>query len=288
MTSHDRLPSMAKYFDWDTFRQNRPSLSTELLSSCSKLNIDTNTLELAQHLCDYYPIPEVRKQERAQTVKNFTNFKLGEERKAILADDIYLLLKLTSELASTDSGLALFCICSVLGHYYPVESIVAIFAELVKEAGVPEDLVPSIQAWQSLGPLFASLGGPPMFTALADKCTALGNSAEAIDRPKVEHLGALGVVFAFHSISLMVREEQGWLLFVVGKDAGWVSAVAEWLFGLKIELRGSFREESIHGEEVLYSNCQDGMKPQLVIRFNPAGVPVDGEPIVTTPLEVKA
>jgi len=126
-----------------------------------------------------------------------------------------------------------------------------------------------------------------MFTAMVDKFTALGNSAEAIDRPEVKHLSAYGVVSAFTSMSFLVRGEQELLLFLVGKDAGWISALAEWLFGLRFELRGSFSEESTHGERILYSNCGDGVKPRLVIRSNPAGVPVNGEPIIDTLLKAK-
>ncbi|KAE9371923.1 hypothetical protein N431DRAFT_426490 [Stipitochalara longipes BDJ] len=287
MTTRGFSPVMARNFDWDTFRETRPLLSAEQLSACSKIGIDTDTLELAQHLCKHYPISGTRKHECAQAIKNFIELNVDDNRRAMLTEDIYSLLNLANDLVSSDVGVSLLCICNVLGNHYPVESVVAIFAEIVKEAGVPEDLVPSIQAWQSLKPLFESFEGPPLFTALVDKCTDLGNGAEAIDRPEIKHLGALGVVFAFNSLSNLVRAEQEWLLFVVGKDAGWVSAVAEWVFSLRIELRGSFREERIYGEKALYSNCGGGMKPQAVIRFNPAGVPVDREPIVDTPLKVK-
>ncbi len=43
-----------------------------------------------------------------------------------------------------------------------------IFKELVKEAGVPEDLVPTHEAWQSLYPLFNSFRGPAMFATLVE------------------------------------------------------------------------------------------------------------------------
>jgi hypothetical protein len=56
-----------------------------------------------------------------------------------------------------------------------VENIVKIFAELVTESAVPEDLAPTVQGWESLKPIFECLQGQPVFGTFADKYTALGN-----------------------------------------------------------------------------------------------------------------
>lgn len=147
MTPHEFPPSLTGYFDWNTFRSASSVLSAEQLSICSKTGIDADTLKLAQHLCNHYPIPEARRRELAETVKSFMDLALDDDRKTTLPDDVYWLVKLIHELGSSDSGAALLCICNVLGNRHPVESIMTIFAEIVKEAGVPDGLVPSIQAW---------------------------------------------------------------------------------------------------------------------------------------------
>jgi hypothetical protein len=288
MTSLGFPPSMAKYFDWDSFRNTPPTLSTEQISSSAKIEIDTGTLKLAIHLCNQYPIPKSRKQELATALERSIVSKVQPESKIVLGDNLYYLLKLVNNLAAYGNGISLLCICNILGKYYPADSIVKIFEELVKESNVPHDLVPTHDSWQTLIPLFESLQGPPTFGAMVDKYTALGNLEEEVaERPELAHIGALGVVGHLMAMAHLVRGEQPWILAVASRDAGWVAAVAEWLFDLKIELRVSFREERAYGEKILYTNCEEGVKAKMVIRFNPPGVPVDREPIIETPLEVK-
>lgn len=288
MTSHGFPPSLAGYFNWAAFRTTALNLSAERLSNCSKIRIDVYALELAKHLCNHYPILEFRKQSLVTSVESSIDPDVDIDRKLDLQDDVYCLLKVINELASSGSGLAFLCICNVFGNYYTSQSMEKIFEELVKEAGVPEDLVPTEEAWQSLYPLFNSFQGPPMFAALVEKYTALGNEEPwASARPEIRHMGALSIVSAFMAMSHLARGKQPWILALAGMDAGWKAAVAEWLFGLKIELRGSFQEERLRGERLIYTNCLSGEKTQMVIRFNPPGDPVDGEAILDMPLEVR-
>ena len=288
MTPHGFPPSLAGYFNWAAFRTTALNLSAERLSNCSKIGIDVYALELAKHLCNHYPILESRKQSLVTSVESSIHPDVDIDRKLDLRDDVYCLLKVINELASSGSGLAFLCICNVLGNHYTSQSMEKIFEELVKEAGVPEDLVPTEEAWQSLYPLFNSFQGPPMFTALVEKYTALGNEEPwASARPEIRHMGALSIVSAFMAMWHLARGKQPWIIALAGMDAGWKAAVAEWLFGLKIELRGSFQEERLCGERLIYTNCLSGEKTQMVIRFNPPGVPVDGEAIVDMPLEVR-
>jgi hypothetical protein len=300
---------MARNFDWATYRTTPQSFKTEYLSQCSKTKIDPYTLELAKHICNNYLIPQSRKQDRAQAVERSSIANIEADRKPDLGDSLYYLLKLVRTLADSDAGLSFLCICNVLGNYYPVESTVKIFAELVKESAVPEDLVPTVQAWESLRPLFESLQGPPVFKGLVDKYAALGNrcdqnEVESTGRRELQHGSASSIVGSLIGMSRLtkgtiyegVKSENriAWLPDITscaGLDAGWKTAVAEWLFGLKVELRGRWPEdlsEETHAKEkVLYSNCAEGEKSRMIVRFAPPGRPVDGVPVVWTPLQVK-
>jgi hypothetical protein len=63
------------------------------------------------------------------------------------------------------------------------------------------------------------------------------------------------------------------------------------LFGLEFELRGRLpsevSEESLKGEKILWTNCGVGEKVVLCVRFNPPGIPVNGEVVEEVPLTVK-
>jgi len=135
MSSPDYPPSMIRLFDWDAFHATPLTLSIDQLAQCYALGLDTYTLQLAKHLCNQYPINLSRKQELA---KSFTALRPNIDTLPI--SDIKLhLVKLVVNLLNSEESLALSCVCNVLGLYYPSESIVAIFIELVEQAGVPGD-----------------------------------------------------------------------------------------------------------------------------------------------------
>jgi hypothetical protein len=127
-----------------------------------------------------------------------------------------------------------------------------------------------------------------------DKYTALGNLTSTSDlgeeegdgRRELQHGSAFSVVGSFMSMSHVAKgsiyegqKQENRIIWLpeltscAGFDAGWEMAVAEWLFGLKVELRGRWpedlSEEAYAGEKVLYSNCAEGEKSQMVVRFAP-------------------
>ena len=121
---------------------------------------------------------------------------------------LHSLAKLVVNLSNSEESLALLCLCNVLGAYYPSESTVAIFSKLVKQADVSEDLKPTEQAWETLTPLFENLQGQPMFAALVNKYTALGDlDSENPDRPLLNHCGAGGVIEILEAISRHARDK---------------------------------------------------------------------------------
>jgi len=303
---------MARDFDWEAYRTTPQSYTIEYISQCSKIGLDLHTLELAKHICNAYPILHSRKKELRQEIQSSTSSISEANPQPALHDALYYLHKLIHSLADSDAGLSFLCICGILGNYFPVQSTVLTFAELVTESAVPDDLAPTVQAWESLSPLFKCLQGSPVFGALVDKYTALGKQESVSDegvpggirKRELQHGSAFSVVGSLLSMSRVSKgnmyegQERGnriaWLpdlTSCAGLDAGWETAVAEWLFGLKVELRGRFSEdlseETYASEEILYSNCAEGEKPQMVVRFAPPGIPVDGVAVVWTPLEVK-
>ncbi|KAE9376056.1 hypothetical protein N431DRAFT_556320 [Stipitochalara longipes BDJ] len=304
MTSHGFPPMMTGEFDWETFRASHStSFGENDIALCSKIGINPNTLQLAQILCNAYAIPQNGKDAIAKAVENKSITHSSVHTLDEAMEDIWKLIEI---LASSEAGLCFLAICSVLGNYYTDESIPKVFSELAAESAVPQDLAPTVQEWENLKPLYASLCGPPAFGELVDKYTILGVEPTASDVERdlqtkpLAHDGPFGVVSFLYCISIINKDSdvgvdpktnRSGIIALAGKDAGWGAAVAEWLFGLKIRLRmGSpsrIPADSVASENLLYSNCAEGEKAQLTICFASPGVPVDGIPFVETPFEVK-
>jgi hypothetical protein len=254
MTSHEFLPVLARNFDWEAFRATTLTFTVEYLSLCSKIGIDPYTLGFATKLCNQFHIPSSGKQNIAQAAGNTSIARIEAISRAGVAEQI---LKLIHVLASSEPGLAFLGVCSVIGNYYTIESNVEIFSSLVIESAVPEDLVPTVQAWETLMPLFEGLQGPPSFGELVDSYTALGSQDlisdateyESAGGRELQHGSAFSAVSALMSMSLVTkgtvyrgqgpRSRISWLPDITscgGMDVGWEAAAAEWIFGLKIEL----------------------------------------------------
>ncbi|OIW30171.1 hypothetical protein CONLIGDRAFT_702707 [Coniochaeta ligniaria NRRL 30616] len=301
MASHGFPPMMAGQFDWETLRaklNETTSSGADDVALCSRMGINPNAIQLAQVLCNAYAIPQkgkdsIRKAVEDQSIAHST-FHTPDDAK----EDVSKLIKI---LASSEAGLCLLAVCSVLGNYYTDSSIPMIFSELAAESAVPQDLAPSITEWATLEPFYSGLRGPPDFSELVDKYTKLGveTTASDVERP-LAHDGPFGVVSFLYCISIIEKgsglvgepkAHRSGIVSLAGKDAGWGAAVAEWLFDLKIRLRmgppSRVPADTVASENLLYSNCAEGEKAQLTMCFAPPGVPVDGVAFVETPLEVK-
>jgi hypothetical protein len=218
-------------------------------------------------------------------------------------EDIWKLIKI---LTASEAGLCFLAVCSVLGNHYTDESVPKVFSEHAAESAAPQDLAPIVQEWENLKPLFESLGGPPAFSELVDKYTKLGVKPTTSDverDPQTKSLtpsGPFGVVSVLYCISIINKDSdvgvdpkiaRSGIIALARKDASWGAAVVEWLFGLKFRLRMGYSRripaESVASENLLYSNCAEGKKAQLMMCFASPIVPVNGVPFVETPLEAK-
>jgi len=272
--------------DWEAFRTTPLSLTIDELSRYSKALVDPYTIEFAKKLCGQFITFSSTGLESLKSAIDRTSL-VNLDNEATRMED---LLKLIQALATSEDGLSFLGVCNVVSNYYTVDSAISIFSQLAIESAVPAELAPTLKEWQNVIPLLEILQGPPSFDELVNeysKLELLHSNSGLGDRRGLEHISAEGVIGSIMAMSQTVRGEHKDITSLAGKDAGWVVAVAEWLFSLKIELRLSMREDKLAGDRALYSNCTNEEKVQFTVRFSPAGIPVDKAPIVSTPLKVK-
>lgn len=187
------------------------------------------------------------------------------------------LQQIVSKIAEPEEGLLFLGIVGALTGYYDDKSVASVFDELAKWKGIPKDLAPTMEGWETVVSLLGGQLASTEFNSTVDKYTQLGQESMT---EGLRHTDKETVVAALNGMADQYHGEQkSGLTVYVGRDASWIAAAAEWLFDLKIEFRSK-------DNRVLYSNSKEDLV-QFSIRFQPPGVPVDGVPIESIPLVLK-
>jgi hypothetical protein len=256
---------------WERFLGSSISFTPYELSLYSRLELDSFALEIAKCLCSRLSIPSLAGKTLAEALE-----------KSLSIDDphrnLTYLQKITGKLSATESGLNVLSIVGVVCEYYTGEAVVPVFNRLARFLRLPVDLMPSTEKWRSLSQLSNTSSKIDDFTRLVDRLTQLGQ-AEGMQTSGFQHIGGEDVAGVLYGMGELRRGDRKSRTACMGKDAGWVAAVAEWLFDLKIVLKGQ-------DARVLYTNC-DAKNVQFDVRFQKPGVHVDGLPVLYDPLTVK-
>ena len=251
--------------DWEEFRSTLDDLKPEDYTHYIQVGIEPCTIETLFKLCSQLTFPPGTKD----------NLQPSLERsiKATADDNLQNIFK---SLYESPTRIQFFGICLVLNRYYTPDSILTIFQKMAFHSSIPADLVPSISSLGTLTSLVTALQISPDFSP------KLWTSFNENPNPKLKHMSAEGMVETLITMGQLMRGElQRPILVFAGKDAGFLAAVGDWLFGLKIKLCGE------DGKPEFFEHCIEGVPVRLSIRFQNPGVPVDGLPVLTTSLSVK-
>lgn len=254
--------------DWATFRKEPLFFSSAQLARYSRTEVDPYVIEISKSLCRSFPLCLEAKNHLGRKFRCAP--EVAKESESTGSE----LPSVVSQIAESEEGLLFLGILGVLTEYYNNTSVATVFDELAKWKKVPEDLAPTAQSWKTVATLLGNRLGSDEFRSAVDRYTQLGQDSITHD---LQHTDGFTVMVALNTMGdLSCGREKGTPTAYVGKDAGWLAAVAEWLFDLKIELRS---QKSC----VLFSNSGKE-KPQFSFQFKPPGVPVDGLPLKSVPL----
>ena len=255
---------------WTAFRAQPITFAPEMLSCYSRAGVDPYVIEVGKSLHPMFPLCRESKMHLGRKFRC-----VGEvERNEGNGSDLSVIV---AEIAKSEEGLLFLGVLGVLTEYYDDQSVSKVLHELGKWKKIPEDLATGVQGWEAIATLFGGKLDSEKFSSAISRYTQLGQHSTTQD---LVHTDAFTVAASLNAMKDIVRgREKGVPTAYVGMDAGWVAAVAEWLFDLKIELRSK-------DDRILYSTGTDE-KVQLSIQFKPPGIPVDGTPLENVPLVLR-
>ena len=172
-------------------------------------------------------------------------------------------------MARTDQGRICVAFCGALKECYSDDMAVEILLEMARLVNVDAQYMPSSQSWKELLAACAGTLASSKFPLLAEHYMQL---------PKNDHrLGAYhrfdcspgsvrscsspkSIAEALFGLARITRSDMQAVTFIGGNDLGWLAAVAQWFFDLRlvIYLADEQEEELCHRncDTVLHQNCE--------------------------------
>lgn len=259
--------------DWAAVRASTSSWTFEELSHYSHCRVSPYVFAVARALCSQFSILASARKELADL----------KQRLGTLGDDSSR--HVLQMLIASDEGLTMLGVCGILNDYLHWAALAEFFENLAEMSGMPETLRPARGRWLELARICGNIQLPDSFHSLAQSCSRLGLVEGAENNDLEECVGPIGVVTCMTGMSqISSGEDDGCIVMLCGRSAGWHAAIAEWMFGMRIKLTTrdgvSFEGKTVH------SNCQDD-QVQLTLAFNNPGIPTEGDLVDDPPMPIK-
>jgi hypothetical protein len=259
--------------DWDTIRASTCSWTFEELSHCSYCRVSPYVITVARTLCSQFKISASARTE-LENLRQKLDTSEGDSSNHVLR-----------MLTSSGEGLAVLGVCGILNDYLHWLALAEFFETLAEMSGMPELLRPARGRWLELARVAGKIQPSDSFHSLVQTCSQLGLTKMAKTDDLEEGVGPIGVITSIQVMSsISSGEDDGRIISLCGRGAGWHAAIAEWMFDLRIKL--TTRDSLTLEGKMVYSNCQED-QVQLVVTFNNPGVPVEGEPVDDPPMPTK-
>ena len=258
--------------DWTNLSANSFNASVQILSRISAAGIDPFTIVIGQAIGgSLLWRDEGRKRfdealQACQGLAGYRNmlwFGFGVKHIAYV-------------LTATDQGATCAGLCACLAECYTTAFAAGIMLEMTKLSNPSTESTPSLVQWRNLVSSCAGLVSNSTFGIRAEQLMRLTGELRVASRATNCDIGAPSRGIAHKSsiaeaLSGLAKLSRGVLFemtIIGGGDAGFLAALADWLLGLDVEIRDGLNQE------VLFRNCRDEKKPQLLVIYD-QGVPKD-------------
>lgn len=232
--------------DWVALSGGFLSISKEILQRLSGSSLDTYTVAVGHVLGSQFRLSSKGRINMQKALDNMNAY-------AGLQNVLWFGFGVkhpARAIGTTEQGTTLVALCAALAECFPHETAAEILNDMVSlESNL--DMTPSVGEWLALIKSCAGILSTTMFSVRAEKLMGLENSDKPADPTDIATvLNAIGKITKHEWVSITIHG---------GKEARWIGALAEWLFGLTVTITDN-------QDEVVYTSCPNGQISQVNIR----------------------
>lgn len=244
--------------DWVSLSNSTFSFSVEILSRFSKSGVEMITVAVGQAIFSPFKVPPEGQKRLSDAISKLHAFSsygqvlwFGFRIKHVL-----------KSLCETEQGTACAAICACLSVSYDTSYSSQVLRELSAQSLTPAILTPALSQWAALMNVCAGAVIDSLFPTLVEGFSSLvGFPCRGREiRPLQEPTSAKALAGALLELAKVSNGTMNNVTFEGGADCGWIAAVAQWLFGLRLQIRD-------HSGNLLYSNtdARVGAESQVTI-----------------------
>ena len=170
-------------------------------------------------------------------------------------------------LTATEQGAICAGLCSCLAECYTTEYAAEVLMEMTKLSKPTTECLPSLIQWLNLVKSCAGLVSNSKFALSAEGIMRLRGDLRVANRHSQCDRGRgmahkSKIAEALHGLAQLSRRALFQVTIVGGADAGFIAALADWLLGLNVEVKGG------KDQETRFQNYNDDRQPQLIIIYD--------------------
>ncbi|OBT58173.1 hypothetical protein VE04_01266 [Pseudogymnoascus sp. 24MN13] len=232
--------------DWVALSGGFLSISKEILQRLSGSNLDPYTVAVGHALGSQFRLSS-KGRVNMQTALDNMNAYAGLQNVLWFGFGVKHPAR---SIGTTEQGTTLVALCAALAECFPHETAAEILNDMVSlDSNL--NMTPSVGEWLALIKSCAGILSTAMFSIRAEQLMGLENSDRPADPTDIATvLNAIGKITKHEWVSITIHG---------GKEARWIGALAEWLFGLTVTITNN-------QDEVIYISCPDGQISQVNIR----------------------
>jgi hypothetical protein len=219
--------------DWVALSKSTVSFSVELLARYSRAGVEALTVAVAQALCAQFNLP-VDGQKRLELA--VSKLKAYSSTAKALWFGVGFKHPIRS-LMETEQGATFVALSSSLTVSYHFEYSAAVLKALCDKSSLPENLTPSLSQWAAFVKLCAPAVIASQFPILVEGFSRLlMSNADQESQSRVLGTSTSELAAAILEVAQLSTRKVAHIRLIGNADCGWLAALAEWLFCLRVEI----------------------------------------------------
>ena len=266
--------------DWVSLSKSSVNFSIDILGRFSGAGVEALTVAVSQALFAQFHLPaegQKRLQDSLSKLKAFSSignvlwFGFGVKH-------------LTRTLAETEAGACCVAMCACMMVSYDREYCARVLRTLCRASSMPEHLAPALAQWAAISDLCAGAVTASKFPVLVEGFCRLFET-EFSRNPFVAATNPDRLAMGLQELVRVSSGSVQNVTFVGSVDCGWLAALAEWLFSLRVCITDAVGNQLYHSQgsniegigyhQVIFIRLDQGQNrvPQLSVRHRTFLVP---------------